>query len=320
MRLALCLGALTLAAPVAASDLRFGIPIDCTLGETCYIQQFVDADPSPGTRDFQCGTLTYDGHKGTDFALLTLADMETGVDVLASASGIVTGLRDGMPDIVFDAPNAPNIDGRECGNGVVLRHEDGWETQYCHMKSGSVQVAKGDQIERGAILGQVGLSGDTEFPHLHLSVRKNGQVVDPFDTLAPGDCTAPPNSLWDDTPSYVPGGLIYVGFSPGIPAYDAVKDGSAAISTLASDAPGLVLFGYAFGGKKGDMFRITITGPSGEILAQSVELEKNQSQFFRAAGKRLTATRWPAGVYTGTVTLQRGPMALDRKTILMIIE
>ena len=73
-----------LAAP-AAADPTLSLPIDCVLGETCHIQQFVDRDPGPGAGDFRCGGLSYDGHKGTDFAIPTLADMARGVAVLASA-------------------------------------------------------------------------------------------------------------------------------------------------------------------------------------------------------------------------------------------
>ena len=59
--------------PAWALDLA--LPVDCTLGETCYIQQYFDHDPSTVWGDFTCGTLAYDGHDGTDFALPTRAAM-----------------------------------------------------------------------------------------------------------------------------------------------------------------------------------------------------------------------------------------------------
>ena len=34
--------------------------------------------------------------------------------------------------------------GRNCGNGVTLDHGDGWQTQYCHMRRGSVAVKVAD--------------------------------------------------------------------------------------------------------------------------------------------------------------------------------
>src|SRR3546814_20632420 len=68
-----------IAGAARADDLRFGMPIDCTIGEDCYLQQYVDHDPGGGYRDYRCGTLSYDGHKGTDFRLKDVPIMERGV-------------------------------------------------------------------------------------------------------------------------------------------------------------------------------------------------------------------------------------------------
>ncbi|MCH5378062.1 MAG: M23 family metallopeptidase [Planctomycetes bacterium] len=303
------------AAGTAAGDFVLSQPIDCVLGETCHIQQYVDHDPSPGAIDYLCGSLSYDGHKGTDFALPTKRDMVRGVDVLAAAAGVVAGVRDGMEDHGYSEETAQEIQGRECGNGVLLRHGGGWETQYCHMKAGSVGVRKGMHVKAGTVLGQVGLSGRTEFPHLHLSVRHNGDVVDPFSAAAGDDCGPPADSLWANPPVYHPGGLISAGFAAAIPGFDAIKEGVAARSVLASDSSGLVLFGYGYGARKGDVMEIEITGPGRPILSQVMEINRNQAQFFRAAGKRLDGTSWPAGAYQGTVRLRRGDTVIDQKTV-----
>lgn len=53
----------------------------------------MDHDPSDAAHDFACGSLTYDTHKGTDFALPTLAAQAAGVNVLAAAAGTVVGVR-----------------------------------------------------------------------------------------------------------------------------------------------------------------------------------------------------------------------------------
>ena len=82
--------------------------------------------------------------------------------------------RDGVADF------APFRRGQDCGNGVLVDHGDGWETQYCHMKQGSVRVTSGDAVGAGAVLGQIGQSGMAAFPHLHLSVRHNADKIDPF--------------------------------------------------------------------------------------------------------------------------------------------
>lgn len=302
------------AVPVASAPL-LEQPIDCVLGETCYIQNYVDADPSPNWSDFACGTLSYDGHKGTDFALLTLQDMERGVDVLAAASGVVVGTRDGMADIAITAATAADVEGRECGNGVAIDHGEGWITQYCHMKRGSIVVAKGDTILAKEPVGQVGLSGKTEFPHLHISIRQHGRVVDPFAPSDTGTRCDPlrEDALWADTIGYVAGGLVRLGFETGVPSYDNVKSGAAGAALLAPDAPAFVLFAQGFGSRKGDVIHLQITGPDGFAFDHETTLDKPQALYFRAAGKKKPQGGWVAGHYTGTVTLMRDGMVYDRR-------
>lgn len=312
MRPAALLIAFSLAAPAAAGDFRLQFPLDCTLGQDCHIQQFVDHDPGPGATDFTCGTLSYEGHKGTDIALPYLSDMRAGAAVRAAADGVVLGTRNSMPDQYATDANAAEIDGQECGNGVVLRHGGGWETQYCHMKRGSVRVQSGMKVKAGDVLGEVGLSGKTQFPHLHLSVRKDGAVVDPFAPDSFGTCAgASGQTLWADPPAYQPGGVLGAGFSTAIPDYQAIKDGTADEAPLAVDAPAFVFWAYAFGGQAGDTLELTVTGPSGELVAQSEALKKDQAQFFRATGRRLRGGSWPQGSYTGTARLLRGGSEVD---------
>lgn len=296
---------LATAAPWPVQALDLAQPIDCTLGDTCYIQNHVDHDPGPQVSDFACGLRAYDGHDGTDFALPTLADMAGGVDVLAAAAGTVRGLRDEMADIAQGGDGAPDVTGRECGNGVVITHPDGWETQYCHMRLGSITVQPGQQVAAGDVLGQVGLSGQTEFPHVHLAVRQNGVSVDPFDPDGSITCGAPAaDTLWSAPLSYTPGGLIGVGFADAVPDYAAVKAGTAD-RALTRDSPALVLWGFLYGGRAGDQVVLTVVGPSGPIVEHAELLERSQAQLFRAAGLRAPDPGWPAGQYDGTVRLIR---------------
>lgn len=312
---------LTLAAPVAAKDLSLDLPIDCTLGDSCFVQQFVDRDTGPAQSDYRCGSLTYEGHKGTDFALPSLAAMTVGVDVLAAADGMVAATRSDMPDAIHGPKDAPDIAGKECGNGVLIKHSDGWETQYCHLKMDSIIVKRGQKVEPGDVLGEVGLSGKTQFPHVHLSVRKNGNIVDPFDADDTLTCDGTQiNSLWTAEMPYVAAGVISLGFSTIVPEYETVKIGIPHLDTLPKDAPALVLWGYAYGGRQGDILELVINGPRGEMTRHQALLEKPQAQFFRAAGKRNTGAGWPTGSYTGTVTLKRGTVELGRRSLIIQIE
>jgi len=43
-----------------------------------------------------------------------------------------------------------------------------------HMMQGSVAVQAGDAVREGAFMGQVGNSGNTTQPHLHIHVERGG--------------------------------------------------------------------------------------------------------------------------------------------------
>lgn len=303
--------AMTLALAPAAGAFDFAQPVDCTLGETCYIQQFFDRDETAGARDFTCGPLSYDGHDGTDFALPTRAAMADGVAVLAAAPGTVKGMRDGVADF------APPTPGKECGNGVVIDHGQGWQTQYCHMRQGSVSVAPGDVVDTGTPLGLIGQSGQAEFPHLHFTLRRDGVEVDPFaqDTTT---CGAAGDDLWADDMPYAPGGLLAVGIADAVPEYDAIKAGLPSPG-LPTRAPALVIWAYFFGPQAGDALIFTLTGPAGEVLTDRVALDRTQALAFRAVGRKLKTEGWPAGAYMGEVRMMRGPDALSSLAITVMV-
>lgn len=299
---------LVLAARPCLADPVLTLPVACTPGDDCYVQNYFDHDPGPGVRDPMCGGLTYDGHDGTDFALPTEADLARGVAVLAAAPGTVRAVRDGMADIAQGRPGAPDVTDRECGNGVVVDHGDGWETQYCHLARGSVAVAQGDAVAAGDRLGVIGLSGDTEFPHLHFTLRQDGAEIDPFGGEGCGGGTA----FWAEPLAPVPGGITDSGWASAVPDYEAVRAGTAA-ETLSRDTPALVLFGLMFGGQAGDVVTIAISGPGGTDLDHDSTLDRDLALFFRAAGLRAPPGGFAAGEYTGTVTLTRDGAIVARE-------
>jgi hypothetical protein len=298
--------ALLAAAPAVAADPRFAWPVDCRLGTDCFIQQYVDADPGPGRADFRCGILSYDGHDGTDIRALDLAAMEAGVAVLAAAAGTVKATRDGEPDMIGDERGAAAIGGREAGNGVVIDHGGGWETQYSHLKRGSVAVRPGDPVDAGMPLGEIGLSGNTEFPHVEFSVRHDGQDIDPFTGLPPGSgCEATGSPLWIAVPAYRPTGLLAAGFATEVAEAAIARDGGYADVAPTTDQP-LVLWADLFGVAAGDVQTIVIAGPDGgEVYRDSRPLEAAKVLWFAFGGKRPPDGGWKPGDYTATYRLER---------------
>src|SRR5690349_378836 len=237
---------LAAAAPAAAGEIRLRLPIACEIGQTCEVQHYVDRDPTGGSKDYQCGTLTYDGHDGTDFRVPDLAAQRACVDVVAAASGRVLRLRDGVADVSVADIGRKRVEGTECGNGLVIAHQGGYETQYCHLAKGSLAVRAGQEVEAGQRLGRVGMSGLAEFPHLHFTVRQGQAVVDPFQPrAAPGTCGSDA-SLWDEAArtalAYRAGAVLNAGFAAGPVTMDAIEAGEAGHPAPGQDAPALVAF------------------------------------------------------------------------------
>ncbi len=309
----LLLAGLSQSASAAADSIEMeglGLPLMCTIGETCWVANYVDADPSVEARDFRCHRRTYDGHDGTDFAIRDLAVMTQGVPVVAGAAGTVKNVRDGMQDVALtDETSRKRIAGRECGNGAVIDHEGDWQTQYCHLRQGSLKVMAGDKVERGSQLGLVGLSGKTEFPHVHLTVRKDGKAIDPFTNRQMiAGCGKDGKSLWraDQHIVYEPAVIYNAGFSTGKPDFEAIRSGKREEGAFPTTAPALVLWADIFGVEAGDRLLFRIINGDGKVAFNHEDrIERTQARRFAFAGSRPKTDRWPAGTYQGQVTLKR---------------
>lgn len=303
---------------VSTSALELGLPIACRPGTDCWIPRYVDLDPGPGFKDFMCGDLGADGHSGTDFAIPDLAAMRAGVPVLAAAAGRVRNVRDGMEDVSVEQIGMAAIEGRNCGNGVVIMHGDGWETQYCHLRKGSVMVRPGEEVAAGRQLGLVGMSGEASFPHVHLSVRQGDKQVDPFRGVAGGPaCGLGEAPLWIDPPAYAPLLLTGSGFAGTQPSWQEVQEGRHAGPMLPVDSPALVIWTEGFALHAGDRLDYRITAPDGTVFFRDSRVEaKGQARFFRYVGKRRPPEGWSAGIWQGEVTLSRegqAPVSLRRE-------
>jgi len=294
------------------------LPIACEPGRNCFIQNYVDADPSSSARDYHCGTLTYDGHNGTDFRLPDMAAQQAGVEVLAAAAGRVLRRRDGVPDLSVRSRGAPAVKDAECGNGIVIEHAAGWQTQYCHMARGSLRVEMGDQVEEGQPIGRVGLSGLTEYPHLHFIVRHRGEIVDPFAHNASPNSCGGGRMLWApglNAPlAYRSRWVLNAGFAAGSVTMTALEAGNLG-TRPGIDAPALVAYARGIGLKAGDVQIMVMSGPSGEVLArhEAQPLERNQAQSLVFAGFRKPPSGWGKGTYRAKYQISRdGKAVIER--------
>ena len=63
------------------------------------------------------------------------------------------------------------------GRRVIVEHESGLTSLYAHM--GKIKVQEGEKVTQETVLGEVGLTGWTTGPHLHLEVYEQGQAINP---------------------------------------------------------------------------------------------------------------------------------------------
>ena len=66
------------------------------------------------------------------------------------------------------------------GKLVKIRHDDGYETRYAHMKSFRRGIRKGKYVKKGHTIGYVGNTGRSTGPHLHFELRKRGRAINPL--------------------------------------------------------------------------------------------------------------------------------------------
>jgi murein DD-endopeptidase MepM/ murein hydrolase activator NlpD len=316
--IALCLGAAIDAA--AEQPISLALPIKCQPGVTCFYQNYVDHDASDKVRDYSCGGRSYDGHDGTDIRIRNQEIQRRGVEVLAAAPGRVIGGRNDMEDISIRTAGKAAIAGKECGNGVLIEHADGWRTQYCHMAKGSVRVKPGDQLTTGQPIGLVGLSGDTEFFHLHFTVRHHGKVVDPFAYGAPENSCGGGRSLWaaslTEQTQYRPREIIDYGFARIAPTMTLIESGEISKHPVAPGSDALVAYVRAIGLRAGDQQSLAVQGPSGAAVSTNSlpALDRDKAQYLVIAGKKRTEAAWLAGRYTATYWVTRDGAEMLRKT------
>ena len=106
---------------------------------------------------------SYENHGGVDLAT------PSGTPVKSPADGI----------IIKTADN----DGK-CGGTVIIDHGNGFTSGFCHLKQ--INVNKGDQVKQGQVIALSGGGaddygkGNATGPHLHYSLKKDGQYVNPL--------------------------------------------------------------------------------------------------------------------------------------------
>jgi len=116
--------------------------------------------------------------------------MHTGIDYAAAK---------GAP-IAATAPGRISFIGWRSGYGrvVEITHGSDTMTRYAHLSGVPEELAIGNRVLAGEVIGQVGETGTATAPNLHYEVRMDGRPIDPLgeellvsaDSLDTGDTTA----------------------------------------------------------------------------------------------------------------------------------
>ena len=67
------------------------------------------------------------------------------------------------------------------GTLVVIDHGNGFTTLYAHLST--ISVRQGDPVHQGQTIGNMGNTGNSTGPHLHLEIRLNDRSMDPSQFL-----------------------------------------------------------------------------------------------------------------------------------------
>jgi murein DD-endopeptidase MepM/ murein hydrolase activator NlpD len=105
-----------------------------------------------------------------------------GAFVYAPGAGKVIAAANDIPDNRYEgkkiiSPDLPaTADPKGLGNYVLIDHGDGEYSVLNHLMPGSVVVKPGDPVHQGQMVGKIGFTGDTIFPHLHYSLISGPEV------------------------------------------------------------------------------------------------------------------------------------------------
>ncbi len=102
-------------------------------------------------------------HKGIDFAA------PRGTPIMAAGNGVI---------------ERANRFG-SFGNYIRIRHANGYQTIYAHLKGFAKGIRKGARVKQGQIIGYIGTTGRSTGPHLHYEIHVNGKTTNPMTIRVP---------------------------------------------------------------------------------------------------------------------------------------
>ena len=107
--------------------------------------------------------------------------MGFGTPVLAPASGIVKEIRNTVDDNIlgqkmFDFRLVFQDIKAFYGNYIIIDHQDGEFSLLLHLQKGSILIKAGDHVKQGQPIAAMGISGDSEYVHLHYQLQNAVEI------------------------------------------------------------------------------------------------------------------------------------------------
>lgn len=98
-------------------------------------------------------------------------------------SGIDLRAATGTPVRAIMAGRVKTVSQERWGYGkhVIVDHENDYESLYAHLSK--IEVVEGQEVTTASVLGEVGSTGRSTGPHLHLEVRGEGRLLNPASFL-----------------------------------------------------------------------------------------------------------------------------------------
>ena len=113
------------------------------------------------------------GNQADDLAPRVLSSYQIfGEKLYSPCQGNILKVRDSLPD---NPPGNPDTKHPE-GNYIVLQCLMG-DILMAHLRRGSIKAAPGDTVATGQPLAEIGNSGNTLEPHLHIEATKDGKPI-----------------------------------------------------------------------------------------------------------------------------------------------
>ncbi len=114
-------------------------------------------------------------------------------DIIALDSGIVEEV---VKNVKYTDHSTAGL--ATYGNYVKIKQNNGKSALYAHMEYGSVNVNLGDYVEKGAIIGTMGQTGNAYGNHLHLEIKdEGGKPENPVVTLSTPSVSNQNNEIQD---------------------------------------------------------------------------------------------------------------------------